>query len=68
MSVIESGLSTVDALAAATPPRRFDEYILGPFLIWAALQKKPLGKWTRKTLFVAGAFTVIYNWKKYRSL
>ncbi len=62
MSIIDD----TDKLIQAQPPRRFDEYILGPFLIWASLQKKPLGRWTRKTLFVAGVYAVIYNWNKYK--
>ncbi len=67
MSVIESGLQEIDALAANQTPRTFDSYLLGPFLIWASLQKKPLGRWTRKALFTAGAMTIVYNWKKYRT-
>lgn len=63
-----SAIETFDSLAAAQKPRTFDSYVLGPFLIWAAFQKKPLGRWTRKTLFVAGAMTIVYNWKKYRNL
>lgn len=47
------------------PVRAFDIYALGPFLVWAAMQKKPLGKWTRRVLFTAGVYTVIYNWKNY---
>ncbi len=61
-----SVLDTVDQLAKDQKVRTFDIYLLGPFLIWAAMQKKPLGYWTKKTLFVAGVMTVFYNWKAYR--
>ena len=55
-------------LANEQKVRVFDIYALGPLLIYAALQKKPLGTWTRRSLFVAGVFTLIYNYKKYQSL
>lgn len=63
-----SAIETLDALAAEQKPRTFDSYVLGPFLIWASFQKKPLGRWTRKTLFVAGAMAIVYNWNRYRNL
>jgi hypothetical protein len=63
-----SAIETLDQLAAEQKPRTFDSYALGPFLIWASFQKKPLGRWTRKTLFVAGAMAIVYNWHKYRTL
>lgn len=62
-----SALEDFDVLAAQQKVRAFDIYLLGPFLIWAACQKKPLGRWTRKTLFIAGVMTVFYNWKSYRN-
>ena len=64
MSVIE----TVDALAESQKVRLFDIYALGPFLLYAATRKAPLGRWTKRTLFVAGVMTIVYNWKRYRSL
>ncbi len=59
-------MDSIDQLAAQQKTRAFDIYLLGPFLVWAAMQKKPLGYWTKKTLFVAGVMTVFYNWKAYR--
>lgn len=55
-------------LASEQKERAFDIYALGPLLIYAALQRKPLGTWTRRSLFVAGVFTLIYNYKKYQSI
>ena len=60
-------LSELDPLFAAQKVRLFDTYALGPFLIWYAMKSKGLGKWSRRTLFTAGIYTVIYNWKSYRA-
>ncbi len=68
MSVFESTLSKVDTLAAAQRVRLFDIYALGPVLLYASTRKAPLGRWTKRTLFIAGIMTIVYNWKKYRSM
>lgn len=64
MSIIDD----MDQITKDQKVRAFDIYALGPFLIWASLQKKALGPWSRKTLFVAGAMTLVYNWKRYRTM
>lgn len=68
MSAFESSLNTFDALAASQKVRLFDIYALGPVLLYAATRKAPLGRWTKRTLFVAGIMTIVYNWKRYRSI
>ncbi len=68
MSSIDSVLQSVDALAQEQKVRAFDVYALGPFLIYAATRKGPLGNWSRRTLFVAGCMTMIYNWNKYKTM
>jgi hypothetical protein len=68
MSVFDEGLSKFDELAASQKVRLFDIYALGPALIYAATRKAPLGRWTKRTLFIAGVMTIVYNWKRYRSI
>lgn len=68
MSVFETALQEADALAAAQRVRLFDVYALGPVLLYAATRKAPLGRWTKRTLFVAGIMTIVYNWSKYRTM
>ncbi len=65
---LDLGLSKVDTLAASQKVRLFDIYALGPVLLFAATRKHPLGRWTKRTLFVAGVMTIVYNWSKYRSM
>jgi hypothetical protein len=64
MSVYDS----FDELAKTQKVRVFDIYFLGPFLLYAATRKTPLSKWTKRTLFVAGCMTMVYNWSKYKSI
>lgn len=59
-------LDQIDTLASEQPRRKFDIYALGPFMLYAATRKKALGPWARRTLFVAGIMTIVYNWKAYR--
>lgn len=59
-------METLDQLFAAQKVRLFDTYALGPFLIWYAMKSKSMDKWSRRTLFTAGIYTIIYNWKSYR--
>lgn len=61
-------LTSFDELAATQKVRLFDVYFLGPFLLYASTRKGPLGNWSRRTLFVAGCMTVVYNWKRYRTI
>lgn len=61
-----SAIENFDALAAAQPVRKFDIYALGPLMLYAATRKSKLGPWTRRSLFVAGCMTIVYNWKAYR--
>lgn len=68
MSIFDSGLSTMDTLAATQKVRLFDIYALGPILLYAATRKEKLGPWTKRTIFVAGVMTIVYNWKKYRTI
>lgn len=60
-------MNELDQLFASQRVRLFDTYALGPFLIWYAMKSKGMGKWSRRTLFTAGIYTVIYNWKNYRA-
>ncbi len=60
-------MNELDQLFASQKARLFDTYALGPFLIWYAMKSKSMGKWSRRTLFTAGIYTVIYNWKNYRA-
>ncbi len=68
MSAFDSALTEVDTLAASQKVRLFDVYALGPFLLYAATRKAPLGRWTKRTLFVAGVMSIVYHWNKYRSI
>jgi hypothetical protein len=68
MSVFDSAMNEVDSLAATQKVRLFDVYALGPVLLYAATRKAPLGRWTKRTLFVAGVMTIVYNWKRYRTI
>lgn len=68
MITLESSMSEMDSLAKAQKVRLFDIYALGPVLIYAATRKQPLGRWTKRTLFVAGIMTIVYNWSKYRTV
>ena len=63
-----SAFEDVDALLRDQRERAFDIYALGPFLIWAGMQKRPLGKWSRRTLIAAGFMTLVYNWTRYKEL
>lgn len=56
----------LDAILASQKVRAFDTYALGPFMMWYASKSKGMGAWPRRALFVAGFYTVVYNWKKYR--
>jgi hypothetical protein len=56
----------LDALFASQKVRAFDTYALGPFMVWYASKSKGMEAWPRRALFVAGIYTTIYNWKKYR--
>ena len=64
MSVYDS----FDELAKTQKVRLFDIYFLGPFLLFASTRKGPLGRWSKRTLFVAGCMTVVYNWQKYKTI
>jgi hypothetical protein len=68
LNEVDAGLAKIDELAASQKIRLFDIYALGPVLIYAATRKTPLGRWTKRTLFVAGIMTIVYNWKKYRTI
>lgn len=68
MSVFDSPLQTIDELAATQKVRPFDTYALGPLLLFVATRKAPLGRWTKRTLFVAGIMNIVYNWSKYRTI
>lgn len=68
MPNLDQELQKIDELAAAQRVRLFDIYALGPVLLYAATRKQPLGRWTKRTLFVAGIMTIVYNWKKYRTI
>lgn len=57
-----------ESLAKTQKVRLFDIYALGPFLLYAATRKSPLGRWTKRTMFVAGCMTMVYNWQKYKTL
>ncbi len=59
-------MADIDALLASQKVRAFDVYALGPFLMWYATKSKGMGSWPRRALFVAGFYTVVYNWKRYR--
>lgn len=68
MSIVDTALTEMDTLAATQRVRLFDIYALGPVLLYAATRKRPLGRWTKRTLFVAGIMTIVYNWSKYRTI
>ena len=54
-----------DELGKAQSVRLYDVFLLGPFMIWAATQSKPLPRWAKATLFVSGVATIIYNLNNY---
>lgn len=68
MKIIEQPLHKIDELAASQKVRLFDIYALGPVLIYAATRKEKLGRWTKRSLFVAGVMTIVYNWHRYRTI
>ncbi len=68
MSIVDTALTEMDTLAATQRVRLFDIYALGPVLLYAATRKAPLGRWTKRTLFIAGVMTIVYNWSKYRTI
>lgn len=68
MSGIDTILQNVDTLAKEQKVRTFDIYALGPFLLYVATRKGALGAWSRRTLFVAGCMTIVYNWNKYKTM
>ena len=45
--------------------RLIDVFLLGPFLIWAGLQKKRLSKTSQLLLIGGGVATIIYNAKNF---
>lgn len=62
-----NAINELESAVSEVKPRAFDIYALGPLLIYAAFAgKKPLPRWPRRALFVAGCFTIIYNIKAYR--
>lgn len=60
-------MAELDQFLETQKPRLFDMFALGPFMIWYATKSKDMGIWPRRTLFVAGVMTIIYNWKNYRN-
>lgn len=61
LTKINSGLENVDR-------RVFDDYILGPFLIWYGLKSKGMGKWPRRALVSAGIYQIMYSWPRYKNV
>lgn len=59
-------LEDLDAILLAQKTRAFDTYALGPFMIWYAAKSKGMGAWPRRALFIAGLYTTIYNYRKYK--
>lgn len=41
--------------------RAGDVLLLGPFLIWAGAQARPLQPWARLALVLSGVGTIVYN-------
>ena len=60
-------LARIESLAKSQKVRLFDIYALGPFLIYAALAKKP-GRWTRRMLLTSGIMTIAYNLGNYMNI
>lgn len=46
--------------------RLIDVGVIGPVMIWAGLQVKPLPQWAKSFMVVTGAATIIYNWRNYQ--
>ena len=48
-------------------PRFADIYIIPGLLVMASVKagKKPLGKWTRRAMFVSGLYMLMRNYKRY---
>lgn len=61
-------LAELDATLKSQKVRAFDVYALGPFMLWYAMKSKGMGSWPRRTLFVAGVMTIVYNWGNYRKV
>lgn len=62
--------SYISSAAGEQQRRMSDVYLLGPFLLFLAFKSKkgPLGKWQRRALFVAGAYTIVYNYSEYKKI
>jgi len=45
--------------------RLVDVFFLGPLMLWAVIQNRPLGDFTRTVLVVGGIATIFYNWRNY---
>lgn len=50
------------------PRRGFDNYVLGPFMIYYGIKSKAMPKRMRRILVGAGIFQVFYAWNDYLKL
>jgi hypothetical protein len=48
--------------------RLLDVFVLGPFMVWAAMHPKVLPGWARIALAVSGVATIQYNWENYKRI
>ena len=58
-------MNSLSEILASQKVRVFDVYALGPFMVWYAMKSREMGPWSRRILFTAGVYTVIYNWQNY---
>lgn len=45
--------------------RLLDVFVLGPLLLYAGLQRRPLPRWLNVALVVSGVLTILYNGNNY---
>lgn len=47
--------------------RLLDVWLLGPFMVWAATQRR-LPTWAQTTLAIGGIATIVYNLRNYLAI
>ena len=65
MKAVRFDTAKAEEMGKAQTVRLYDVFLLGPFMMWAATQTKPLPRWAKATLFISGVATVVYNLHNY---
>lgn len=65
---IQEFLTETETRIKEIKERPFDRYLLGPFLIWFAVNSKSMGKLPRTMLLSAGLYQIFYSWNNYQRI